>query len=82
MSFSINEAKIAEMLASSGEKGYSVSGIETPSITLDNAQMSPACEIHGTVYHANPNTRPNTEPVFGTHAREAVEIVKDWIGKR
>jgi len=82
MSFSINEEKIAEMLASSAENGYSVSGIDTPSVTLGNTQMNPACEVHGVVYPANPDTRPNAEPVFGTHAREAVEIVKGWIGKR
>jgi hypothetical protein len=82
MSFSINEAKIAEMLASGAENGYSVSGIETPTITLGNTQMNPGCEVHGAVYPTNPDTRSNAEPIFGTHAREAVEIVKDWIGKR
>jgi hypothetical protein len=82
MSFTINEAKVAEMLASSAENGYSVSGIETPSTTLGNTPMNPACEVHGTVYPANPDALPNQEQVFGTHAREAVDIVKDWIGKR
>jgi hypothetical protein len=27
-------------------------------------------------------TAPVDEPVFGTHVREAVDIVKDWVHKR
>ena len=81
MFLSINEDQVAELLRSSNPARYAVNGLEIP-IMSGNTQPNPTAEVFGAVYRSTSEVTAEQEHVFGTHAREAIEIVKDWLGKK
>lgn len=81
MLLSINEAKVAELMKSSSS-GYTVNSLELP-MNIDNRQIEPVIvEVSGISYGLHTEAQPREEAAFGTHVREALEIVKDWAGNK
>jgi hypothetical protein len=61
-----------------------VNSLEMP-VGIENRQIEPiSVEVSGIAYSCGgyAETQPKEETAFGTHVREAVEIVKDWAGSK
>jgi hypothetical protein len=71
-----------ECAAMTGQgNSHNASGVNLPNVTPTAEDLNSIMS-----YSQNGNTgpiqyhEPEPEPLFGTHIREAVDIVRDWMG--
>jgi hypothetical protein len=81
MSFLIDENAVQQVLAhNNGAPAYTVTASNLDISSEVSLSPTPSYTISSTVPQANsPSATEHEDLGFGTHVREAVEIVKDWI---
>jgi hypothetical protein len=80
MSLVIDENAIQQVLAhnSGAVPAYTVTALNIETVELSSSSALPLYAISGTIA-PSPSGAEHEDLGFGTHIREAVEIVKDWI---